>query len=352
MIVSVDSKSLDVPESRLFTYPTRMGNSWVPEILEIVSPCNRVESRNVTMHAEAGCTRDLAFKLQRNPKNSHYKSPPQKRLKRKLQAVLSRANRASKSLLDLSNEPGLLFDTRSTLFFTDGNIAHTLVNAAPILLELKAMGEDVTVIVREKPSSIAVKIYDQLGFRTIATSQDVIGNILVGESSRDDVNFWRMGCFGRRYETVEFEGYRTDTPKRIFISRSQRRCLTNEAEIESILEQRGFKKYYFESIPLSEQWSLAKNAEAVVAIHGAALSHMVFNRNSAKVIEMFHPGYHTKWFRTCLTAIGGQWCGVLGRFPADFFKQVDLKPNARRYALADLEVHPDSLRAALDYMGL
>ena len=348
MRVRVDSKRLVVSESRLFTYPTRLAYSWEPEMLEIVSPRNCIESSFIEMHSAYGNTRDLAFRFL---SSSNY-IPTQKILKRKLQRLLSRVNRASRSELDLSKEEGVLFDTRSHLFWTDGNIAHTLVNAAPILLELKAMGEKVTVIIREKPSSIAVKIYDLLGLPTVATAQEVKGNILVGESSRDDSVFWRMGCFGRRYEDIEFEGYSKDTPKRIFISRSQRRCLINEAEIEAILEQRGFKKFYFEHLSLSEQWSLAKNAEAVVAIHGAALSHLVFNRQSVKVIEMFNPGYHTKWFRTCLAAIGGEWCGVLGRFPVNFFKEVDLKKNARRYALADLEIHPDSLRAALDYMGL
>ena len=90
----------------------------------------------------------------------------------------------------------------------------------------------------------------------------------------------------------------------------------------------------------------------MVGIHGAALAHLVFNRKSVKVIEMFNPGYHTKWFRTSLSAINGQWCGVLGRFPKDCFNEADFNYNTRRYAHADLDIHPDSLTAALDYMGL
>ena len=113
----------------------------------------------------------------------------------------------------------------------------------------------------------------------------------------------------------------------------------------------GFKKYYFEDIPISEQWSVARNAEVIVGMHGAALSNIVFNINKVKLIELFHPGYVVDMYRNMVNAVGGTWCGVSGQITEDVIGKLDFKQEARGFALTRTQIDINSLRMALEYLG-
>ena len=124
------------------------------------------------------------------------------------------------------------------------------------------------------------------------------------------------------------------------------------SEVEQTLQAYGFQKYYFEDIPISEQWSIARNAKVVVAMHGAALSNLVFNRNQVKLIELFHPGYIVNMYRHTANAMGGTWCGVSGQITKDIIEELDVKEKPRAFALTRTRIDVNSLRMALEYMGV
>jgi capsular polysaccharide biosynthesis protein len=138
----------------------------------------------------------------------------------------------------------------------------------------------------------------------------------------------------------------------VFISRKGTRSLINENEVERTLKEYGFWKVYFEDIPVSEQWSITKNAKAIVGLHGAALCSLVFNRNAVKLVELFHPGYVVNGYRHYTNAIGGTWCGVTGQLPENIITELDVKQNARSFALLPTKIDITSLRMVLDYMGI
>ncbi len=80
-------------------------------------------------------------------------------------------------------------------------------------------------------------------------------------------------------------------PKRIYISRNdaQLRRVKNEDAIVSILEKRGFQRITLKGVPMATQVQFFRQAEAIVAPHGAGLAHTVWCKPGTKVVEFF-PG--------------------------------------------------------------
>jgi hypothetical protein len=350
MMMKIFSESLNVPSSALFSYPTRFADTWFPpRVLEFKSPEEKIDQRFIEFDVVEGNTGESYFRIIKSPHLS--RNSAKIIIKRKLQKI-------SRNLNNRLNQPipwegdEYLFDTRHDFFWSDKNVAHLLCNVAPVFLSLKEQGIKAAAIVKKDVPPVARKIYDLLGVPIFPTSKPVAGKILSGETDRENSIFWRFGCFGRYFDKLTFEDYQPNTPERVFISRKGSRRITNEADIDLILKNYGFEKVYFEELSLSDQWSFAKNAKVVVAVHGAAIANLAFNRNHVKLIELFHPGFQTRYYRQCISSIHGEWCGVLGQWPADLIRVVDIQKEQRKFAPSDMLIHPDSLLAALDYMGI
>ncbi|TVZ41281.1 uncharacterized protein DUF563 [Alteromonadaceae bacterium 2753L.S.0a.02] len=143
-------------------------------------------------------------------------------------------------------------------------------------------------------------------------------------------------------------------PKRIFLARRKTRHILNEDEVFEVLEEKGFKKVYPEDLSPVDQIRLFMNAETVVAIHGAGLAPLIFAKGGClKVIEIFSPGHMSEHFRTICYLNGVDWVGVRGVIEA---KHVKLAyQNIKRftkYSLDGFYVETESVKAALDYMGV
>ncbi len=80
-------------------------------------------------------------------------------------------------------------------------------------------------------------------------------------------------------------------PKRIYISRNDARLrrVRNEEQVCSILEARGFQRVTLAGLPIARQVQLFRQADAVVAPHGAGLAHTAWCMPGTKIIEFF-PG--------------------------------------------------------------
>jgi capsular polysaccharide biosynthesis protein len=104
--------------------------------------------------------------------------------------------------------------------------------------------------------------------------------------------------------------------RRIYVSRGRdsfTRRVVNEDEVVGMLRAHGFESIRLEQLPLRDQISAFKSAEAVVAPHGAGLSHVVFCQPGTKVIEIFAPNFVNPvfWNLSCQVK-GVDYCYLIG----------------------------------------
>ncbi|CAA2145383.1 glycosyltransferase family 61 protein [Methylobacterium bullatum] len=80
----------------------------------------------------------------------------------------------------------------------------------------------------------------------------------------------------------------SESPRRFYISRrdSTRRSMTNEADFERALSERGITPIVLSELGLLEKINLFRNAELVIGAHGAGLSHLIFAKPGMRVIEI------------------------------------------------------------------
>lgn len=323
IVKTIESKVLTIPESKIFTYPTRLNDSWSPGILEIKRPSYDHLQPELECAVEYGVTDTTKFT--NNKITRLYKKivPPLK-----------------------IDKDIIAFDSR---YVYEGNMAHLLMTICHIPLQLKRDFSNITIIFPAKAHPLGKKVAQHLDLPFITTDKEVEGNLVRLSNYKFCGIIYENAV--ATYKNRLFEGYNPNTPERIFISRKGARSLINEKEIEELLEKYGFKKYYFEDIPLPEQWSLCKNAKVVVGIHGAALSCLEFNDNPVKLIELYHPGYIVTCYRKLTAALRGSWSAVIGEIDNEY-KEGDLNKNPRMLANAPTKIDLNSLIMALEYMEI
>jgi capsular polysaccharide biosynthesis protein len=135
---------------------------------------------------------------------------------------------------------------------------------------------------------------------------------------------------------------------RIYISRSKAkfRKVLNDNQVVDLLQHRGFKSVCCEDLSFREKVDLFASAEAVVAPHGAGLTHLAFCRPGTKVIEYFSPRYVNPFFWVTSCAGGLNYACVMGagRRPAEGNDPQDAESN--------IQVDIGDLEQALAHLGL
>jgi Glycosyltransferase 61 len=347
--LKVNAPGFDIPESMLFGHRTRMLDSWTPEVERIVKPAMKIDPGEIVIRVTRGNTGDFAVQPRtRNP------------------ARMLRRRRT------LSMPDKYIFDSR---YDTDGNIAHQVHHLANLVLlakrELKAaLGGDVEIhfILRSNPARFTLELHRLLGIPVITTDARVEGKVVHFSLSQVATHV-DGGVMGGAKATDSllpeiFDGYQhlmgdRGTPEKIFVTRRGTRSLINEAEIAQLLESRGFEKVYFEGIPVAEQLRLMGNAREIVAIHGAALAFLVFNRNGLarpqgelgglRLIQLFPAGYNISLFRRHAAVMNAHWCAVRGQVTSDVIRDLDERNLPRSHEKSPFRVDPMSLNMALDY---
>lgn len=314
--------SIPIAPAKMFTYPTRLAASWRADIMEINLPAYNLDKPKAEVAIFQGSTRSLKIKSRNIFKNIY---------------------RTLAAPIQMDNE--YVFDSR---YDTDRNIAHIITNVAARALVAKEMCSKVTVILRANASTMAREAYRLLGFPVICTNKEVRGKLILISSDSSEGTF--EGLYSSLFGSLDFEGFNKQTPEKVFISRKGTRSLINEHEVEQTLQRYGFKKLYFEDIPLIEQWSVAKNAKVIVGLHGAALSSLVFNCSAVKVVELFHPGYVVNMYRHTTNIVGGKWCGVTGQLHPEVIRDLDFKQKPRSFALTPTRIDTTSLCLALQHL--
>lgn len=95
---------------------------------------------------------------------------------------------------------------------------------------------------------------------------------------------------------------------KIYVSRRRdRRALTNEADIESMLVCRGFRVVYLEDLEVGDQIALFQQVDTVVGTHGAGLANLVWVRPGTRVVEVFSPRYFNDCFARLAVTVGAEY---------------------------------------------
>jgi capsular polysaccharide biosynthesis protein len=91
-----------------------------------------------------------------------------------------------------------------------------------------------------------------------------------------------------RSRFLEKADYSAPTPKRIYVQRKNKtRGLQNEREVADFFAAQGWSILDLEGMTQARQIHLFANAEAVCAVHGAALTNLLWCRPGCKAIELF-----------------------------------------------------------------
>ncbi|HVZ47091.1 MAG TPA: glycosyltransferase 61 family protein [Ramlibacter sp.] len=134
--------------------------------------------------------------------------------------------------------------------------------------------------------------------------------------------------------------------RRIYLSRQDAgsRRLVNEEAFTEVLARWGFERMLPSRMSVDEQIECCSEAEAIVAVHGAALANMLFAPAGAAVIEIFTPAYPASFYVLLAHA-----CGVRHVFsPAPLVEaQAGVSPLYHPLWEADLEALERTLRETL-----
>jgi len=83
--------------------------------------------------------------------------------------------------------------------------------------------------------------------------------------------------------------YPTDGDEmRLYITRAEapKRRLLNEPELMPVLEKHGFESVCMERLSFREQVKLASRCRMIAGLHGAGLTHMLWAREGASILEI------------------------------------------------------------------
>ncbi len=131
--------------------------------------------------------------------------------------------------------------------------------------------------------------------------------------------------------------------ERIYVSRKGRRKCVNEAEVFSLLAERGFTFIEDKPRSLADQIGIFLNAQVIVAPHGAALTNLLWCEEGAKVIELFGESYQPPYYRN------------LSAFRSlDYHKIGTDSPDEGHWSEvnADISVDTGALQSLLDRLGV
>lgn len=82
--------------------------------------------------------------------------------------------------------------------------------------------------------------------------------------------------------------YNKPANKKIYLSRRHSsRSISNEVSIETALNEVGFDIVFAERLTVDEQIELFKNADIIVAAHGAGLANCAYMQNKSALLELF-----------------------------------------------------------------
>jgi capsular polysaccharide biosynthesis protein len=116
----------------------------------------------------------------------------------------------------------------------------------------------------------------------------------------------------------------------------------NERAVLEVLGDCGFRTVTLDGLKVADQAALFRDAEVIVAAHGAGLANLVFCRPGVKLIELFSPAYVNVVFWKLLSQIPDARYGyVIGTGRASV-----------EAVAADMVINLEDLRRVLGRLGV
>ncbi|GJE66058.1 hypothetical protein LNAOJCKE_3272 [Methylorubrum aminovorans] len=105
-----------------------------------------------------------------------------------------------------------------------------------------------------------------------------------------------------------------DGPARLYVSRNRwgRRRLINEAEVEALLAERGYRTVHPETLSFRDQVALFAGAERVVGAMGAALANILFAPDGLRLLAMTNRDMIDDFFFDLTSLKGGGYHALHG----------------------------------------
>ena len=339
---AIEVPGFHVPQSMMFGYPSRLMDTWVPSI----------ECLSMTGFSVPASLTSLSVKAGESEMPCDHRGI--KGWRARARAGIKK--RFCRRIRTIELEEQVTYDAR---YVYQGNVAHIIQHVLPhLLLAAEVMEEEwgeakpIAVVLPKNPLLIARQVYDCLKIPTVITDGAVRGQML---TIKADEFAGLLPLVGR----VPIKDFDETTPRRVFISRRDSRTLVNEGEVTEFLASKGYEHFYFEDIPLGQQWSIMRNATDIVAIHGAALGALAFKgvqpgdceatESWFRLTELFGAGFIVDCFRRYCGVLGGSWVGVRGRITPQIIRDIDFKGKNMRHAFDPFMVDLGCLERALEY---
>lgn len=150
----------------------------------------------------------------------------------------------------------------------------------------------------------------------------------------DPVQMKQMGHYFREYVASHCQ-VNLDFGDKLFITRkkAERRKLVNEAEIEGLLAEYGFKTLALEDYTLFQEVSIMSKAKYLIGMHGAGLTNMLFMPAGGKVLELhravqYADAMHSDVYWKLASALGHKY----------YYQFCEAEDSSRDFFEADLLV--------------
>jgi capsular polysaccharide biosynthesis protein len=253
---------------------------------------------------------------------------------------------------------GVLFDLRH---HDPQNWAHFLNNHLPIVLRLCAetgvgWSEALLVTPEATPGYLhgGAALF---GLELLATDGAVKGEGVVFEVTpwtavRSARAGWvRVPAVAAAVDAATGKG--PPLPLRPFLARRDTRVIANMAKVEACLAPHGYTTVYAEDLSPADQMRLFREAEAMVAVHGAALAPLLYvppDGRLRQLVEILPVGHMTDVYRVMAEQVGVGWTGVRGRIKPEYVEaSYRIGMPFKRFSLDSFEVDVVALARALDF---
>ncbi len=162
-------------------------------------------------------------------------------------------------------------------------------------------------------------------------------------ASRNSCDFLRAELLPRALHAEAALG-KGRKPRRIYIQRKGARSISNESDLLSLLSPLGFEPVRLEQLNLQQQISLFSQAEAVIGVHGAGLSNVVFCQPESQIIELLPTAWALPYYKSICKYVGLRYesLSVESLVQDCIFKDIE----------APVVVNLDLLEELLDKTGL
>ena len=245
------------------------------------------------------------------------------------------------------------------------NWAHFLMLHLPVVFHLAERTDtdwaQLLLLLPERTPRHIRRVAAALGLETLATDAPVRGQGIAHDFAPvTAIRGVRAGWVARARVQAAVDAAiatapATGLPARVFLSRRGTRALVNEAEIAALLAARGYATVYPEDLSVVDQIRLLREADEIVAVHGAALGPLAYragHRPGGRIVELFPCGHVTDIWRAVAGEVGCDWIGVRGRIrPEQVRPAYDLARPFVRFSLQNFEIDPVSLERALEILA-